>query len=325
MEKIKDVLLDKIAKSERIILVPHKNADLDAISSAIALSEIISFIGKKGTIIIDDDISKIDQGVRLIIEETKGKYNYLKGKDLLPEENTLYIFTDVNGISRTNLPNNWQDANHETIIIDHHFPSFDMVSTPYSFINVEVSSASEILVKILAQLKIKIDPNVAKYLLAGIYLDTNKLTKNITSSTMTNVVKLLKSGAEIADVNKYFAESFSSDRKVQQIIDSAEFHLLNIAIAEGNVDTEYTCEEIAKAADYLLKFDTDASFAIGNIGNSTVAISGRSNSKVDISKVMKELGGGGNIQSGAAHIENTTGAEVHKKLIRILKPEYINK
>ena len=85
-------------------------------------------------------------------------------------------------------------------------------------------------------------------------------------------------------------------------------------------EIEYTKEELAKVADYLLKYKVDAAFAIGNIGNETISISARSKEKVDVGAVMQELSGGGNQFSGATKLTDCSIEEAEKRLVKILQP-----
>ena len=79
---------------------------------------------------------------------------------------------------------------------------------------------------------------------------------------------------------------------------------------------------MAKAADELLKFDADASFAIGRIDKGTISISARSNNNIDVGLLMRELDGGGNARSAATKIENSNIIDVEKSLIKVLRPKY---
>jgi c-di-AMP phosphodiesterase-like protein len=208
------------------------------------------------------------------------------------------------------------------VIIDHHTEDENTIKSECKYINANISSASEIVTKLLTLYKIKPSGDVANYLLAGVYLDTNKLTKNISSDTMKNVAYLLDCGANMNIVTDLFAEDFNSDRRVQELVSKAKIITYSIALILADEGVEYTKEELAKAADYLLKYKVDAAFSIGNIGDNTISISARSKEKINVGQIMEELNGGGNQYSGATKLENTTVEEANKKLMKLIKPNY---
>ena len=324
MEGIKNLKVNmeqKILSSDNVVIVPHNGVDFDAIGSAIGISMIAKKFKKPSCIVIDDPIYKIDHGVQIIIDESKkdftiiNKEKYLQNKGL----NDLLVLTDVNKSYLISL-NDCLPSDDRVIIIDHHEPDASTVLSDLKYIDSKSSSASEIIVKLLGMHKIKIIPEVANYLLAGIYLDTNKLTKNVTSQTMKTVAKLLESGANMNKVTDLFAEDFISDRRVQELVSKAKMITFSIAVACAEDGQEYSKEELAKAADYLLKYKVDGSFAIGEIGDNTISISARSKESVNVGAVMQCLEGGGNQYSGATKLKDCTIEDAEKRLMKVIKP-----
>lgn len=326
MIEVKDLKNDiesKIINSEKVLFIPHKNADFDAIGSAIGLSLIPKKLKKQSYIIMNDPMYAVDPGVKIIVDEVKKEYDIINNDKYksIAHPNDLFILTDVNKkylISIVDYINNPDNV----IVIDHHDSDKNTVESNSIYIDTDCSSASEIVVSLLNNCKIKIPSNVANYLYAGIYLDTAKLTKNCTAETMKAAAKLLECGAKINRVNELFKEDFLSDRKVQNLINNIQMINCMIAFIEASEDEEYSREEIAKAADYALKYGADAAFAIGRIEDEIVSISGRSTEKINIGSIMSKLDGGGNPYSGASKIENTTVEEVGKRLKKVLKPSY---
>ena len=77
----------------------------------------------------------------------------------------------------------------------------------------------------------------------------------------------------------------------------------------------------------MLKYQVNATFAIAYSDEETVSISARSKGIIDVSKIMKLFGGGGNEHSAAAGIKGMSLEEVKEKLCNLLIPcnylEYI--
>ena len=326
MQDIKNLRVNleaKVLESKNIVIVPHMGIDFDAISSALGLSLIVKKLDKVPSILINDPQYKIDHGVQLILEEIKDDFQIItKDKyEQIETQDDLFILTDVSKKNLIALKEKLINKDN-IIIVDHHEEDENTIDTNYKYINCNSSSACEIVTKLLNSFKIKISPNIANYLLAGIYLDTNKLTNGISPDTMKIVAHLLEYGANMNKVMDLFTEDFNSDRRVQELVSKASILTYSIATILAEEGIEYTKEELAKAADYLLKYKVDAAFAIGYIGDNTISISARSKEKVNVGSVMKELNGGGTQYSAATKLENTTIEEAGKKLMKILEPKY---
>lgn len=313
---------EKMKNAKKVIIIPHINPDFDAIGSAAGITLIAKKFKKESRIIVDDDINAIDDGVRLIIDElnkdnelviNKSKYKDIKNKD------DLFILTDVNKkklISMNNIINK-----KNTVVIDHHESGDDTVLSNYEYIDTNVSSASEIVTRLLTLYKIKIPKDIANYLLAGIHLDTNRLTKNTSSNTFKVISKLLDSKADMSKVTNFFVEDFYSDRKVQNLVNMLDISNYTVGTIIAK-DCLVEPIELAKAADYSLRYGLDAVFALGKIDEDTISISSRSQGKVNVGAVMREFDGGGHMYSGAAKIKDATIEEVGIKLKKLLKNPY---
>ena len=329
MTNIKDLkvnLENKILSTENVIIVPHKFADFDAIGSAIGLSLLPRKLKHQAFIVNGDSPTEMEAGVKVITEEAGKEYGIVSKEKLIASnpngfDQSLFVLTDVNKDYLIHVKDLITDP-EKTVILDHHEEDQKTVPSNHKYIDTSSSSASETVTKLLSACKIKIPSDVAKYLLAGIYLDTNKLTKNVSSETMKTVAKLLESGASMPDVINLFKEDFYSDRRVQELVGKIKMFNYSLAVLVGNDEDEFSREELAKAADYALKYGCDGVFAVGNVGNGTVSVSARSNAVINVGGIMQEMGGGGNQYSAATKIEGITPTEVGEQLQKILKPKY---
>ena len=323
LKEFKRTLEDRILKCDQVIITPHKSADFDAISSAIGFSLIAKKLNKPYYIFMNDDLSKIDPGVKMIIEENKSKmgfinleqYQQIKGK------NDLLIMTDVNKSDLIYLENNLHDFSH-IVILDHHREGETTVQTEDKYIKENASSACEIMTDLLCLFNIKYDKDVATLLYTGIFLDTDHLRKLKSSSTMRALAKLMERGADLDKVNSFFEEDFVSDRRIQMLVNKADFFTYTVVAAIADDDMIYTKEELSKVADYLLRFKADASFALGRIDEKTVSISARGKGKVDVADIMTQMGGGGDFLKSATKIESDSTKKPAKVLKKIITPSF---
>ncbi len=329
LAKIKNLkvnLEQMILNAGKIVIVPHNGVDYDALASSIGFSLLAKKFKKDSCIIIDDPVYKIDYMVQSIIDEVKEQHHIMNKEKYLQikDPGDLFILTDVNKSNLISLSEEIKRSD-KVAILDHHNEDSLTVPSDCKCIEPNVSSASEMMVRLLCLYKIKITKEVAQYLLAGIYLDTKKKKKNVSADTMKAVTKLLENGADMNRVTDLFVEDFKSDRRVQDLVGKAQIDIYTVATILSSEEDEYTKEELAKAADYLLKYNVDASFVIGNIGDGTISVSARSKEKVNVGSVMQQLGGGGNQFSAATKLQNTSIEQVGSSLQKIIKPAcYIN-
>lgn len=321
--ELKKILEEKISESKQVILTGHVGADFDSIASCIAMSEIVKKFKTDGYILYNEQEIKIEPGVKEMIDSTNSTINYINNEEYkkIKSNKDLLITLDVS--NKDILPcKDYLNCFKDIIVIDHHTENSHPIETNYNYIMSDVSSISEVVTNLLISYKINFTKNIANYLLAGIYLDTDKYTKNCSSKTMNTVSKLLDRGADIVKVNEFFETDFESDRKVQDLVSKANFITYSIAICVANEDVTYTKEELAKVADYLLRFKADAAFAACFIDEDLISISARSKGKVDVSKIMNIMNGGGNIYSAATKINSKELNEEGKKLELLTKPNF---
>lgn len=322
---LKESLVYGINTSDKVIIIPHVNPDFDAIGSALGLAVIAKKYKKDVYIIIDEPSYKLYKGVSDILKDIKNEFKVISGAEYktIKGDNDLFILTDVNGKNR--IPLKDDIVENKTIVIDHHDENDDTIEGLYNYIDTSLSSASEIVTSIICT---KIPAKVANYLLTGIYLDTDHLNKNFKKNTAKSVSKLMEYGADMNDVTELFLEDFYSDRRVQQLINNVQFLTYIIAYVEGDQNTEYTREELARAADYLLKCKcpvntVNASFVIGDIGDGIMSVSARSKSNVDVGEVMRQVSGGGSPTSAATQFNSTEKSEKTQKILSLIKPKYL--
>lgn len=341
IKELKDLLEEVVLENDVVFITPHIGPDCDAIASAIGLYMIVRKLDRECFIVIDDEIQKIESGVRSIMEELPPNVYFIKSTDVervTKSKKKVLVTVDTN--KKNLVPIKDYDIFKKIILIDHHEVGELTIPTEYQFIDTKASSASEIMFQLMNIFGVKMDykdgeenkfeiPNIANYLLSGINLDTSKFSKNISSTTMGIVSKLMKKGADMNYVNNLFLDDFESDMRVQNLVSKTAWSLFNIGIAMNseNPETIYSKEDLAKAADWLLKYKaTDASFALGFIEpdeeTPTVYISARSKGRVDVGEIMCQMGGGGNEFSGAAKIESSDINEVKLTLNRVIRPGY---
>lgn len=323
---IKDAFDDALLNNDTVFIVPHNSPepDFDALGAALGIGLICRRNKKKSYIIIDVDLSKFGAEERKVVEYLAREFNVINSKlaSELITDKSLMVAVDVSkemllsDEARKLIP-----KFNDIFILDHHKIDERTLNAMYSFIDDKLSSTCEEITRLLCAYGIKYTPEEANYLAAGIFLDTNKLAKNASGDTFDVITKLVKKGASVTAVNNMFSADYEEDKKMHRIINNVVFPTQVYAIAVDEDTTKiYNAVDIAKAADYLLKYKIYASFALGYIDEETIAISARSKGEIDVSSIMKVFGGGGNETSAAARIKGESIESVIKKLEILLNP-----
>ncbi len=322
IQELKTCLEKYIVESDNIFIVVHNKPDLDAIGAAISLNLICHKFQKNVYIVIDDEFEEIETGTKKVMNSTKDNLKIIKSTEVLGflTGNDLLIVADVNKIDM--IPIIKLELFKNIIVIDHHNENDKTIKTDKKFIDMNTSSMCELMTQLLEEFNIEISSDDANALLAGMTLDTNKFSKKTTVKTFEVASNLIKKGADVSEVSNFFVEDFEHDRTIQKLIDSAEFYAYNVAIAADSKESIYTQEDLAKSSDYLLKYNVSLALSIGKMKNDLVGVSARSKGVIDVSKIMTELGGGGNQHSAAAKIEATTVEKVLTELKKILLLNY---
>ena len=321
---IKAILEEKIDMSNQVLILPHLRVDMDTIASSIGLATISKKLDRPSFILVNDNPLQIEAGTKKMLKSAKDQYDFINIEQYLQKrtEKDLLIVSDVNKTNLISCPN-LLSSFQNIIIVDHHAKDEHTISTPYQFIDLTASSASEMVARLSFLFHLKITPKLAEYLLAGIAVDTQNLTR-ASSNTFKISSQLMEKGTSMEAIEPYFVEDFVSNRKWNRLVDRTEFQTYKAAITVGDDQEIYTGVEIAKAANCLLGFDIDASFAVGRVSPFEISISARSRGIIDVGHIMKEMSdcGGGSPKLAAARIQNQTTEEVGIKLKQKILPAF---
>ena len=312
----------EIRKSNKVFLMAHKDLDLDALGSCIGMYLFLKRKKKDCYIIIDDQNHEL--GVEKVLIELEGCIDIIKSetidKYLDPKESkNLIIILDTNKSELTQSKDLLKKINRR-IVIDHHDIGKTSIKEGLLIIDNEVSSACEMVTRLLEEFDVEIEPYYATVLLAGIVLDTNNFTLKTRAETYYAAYYLASLGASAKKVQYLLKQDLNEYTEREKLLTDIETINNKIAITKASSHTIYRREDLAKVAETLLFFNNiEASFVIGKIDKETVGISARSLGNFDINKILVKLGGGGDTYSGAAKFDDTTISKVEQELKEILK------
>lgn len=313
-------LEDLIRDSDKVIIMGHKNGDIDSLGSSLGLYRLAKTIGKEAYVISDVFGASLGKFVDTLKQEEEYKNVIIEDeKEAISEitENTLLIVVDTHKKSLVQMPE-LLDKTEKIVVIDHHRKSTDFIeNAALTFHEVYASSAAELITEIIQYIDVQVELSSIEVeaLYGGIMVDTKNFTFKTGVRTFEAAAYLRKFGVDIIKVKKWFQSDLESYNVIADVVKKTEVIEDSIGISIYDVEDKNASIICAKAADELLTIsDITASFVIGNTGDK-ICISGRSIGNINVQVILEKLGGGGHITLAGAQLEGVTLDEAKQELI----------
>lgn len=321
METLFKKLNEIIREYDNFIIMGHQDPDLDSLGSSLGLYEIIKSFGKSAYLFLDDKhledynfninqaFQKIENKIECVNERS---YKKIEGK-------TLLIITDTHIKERVEYPKLIDIF--DTIVLDHHIKSKNYIKdTKFLYIDSNLSSMSELITYYSEYVNLDLDNVIATILLAGIEIDTNGFNLKTTSRTYEAASTLMEMGADSILKQELLKETKEQYMKRASFIKNS--FMINNNMAMCIINGVTTSITLAEVSEEMLNFeDVVASFTIGKISDDTIGVSARSLGDIDVSVIMKQMGGGGHSSNAATQLKNKSLKEVKQEIIDILNEE----
>ena len=318
---------DKIRSVDQVFVVGHKNLDMDALGSAVGMQLFASNITEDSYAVYDADQMSpdIERAINFLEKEGVTKLLPLSDAMRLVTKRSLLILVDHSKTALT-LSKGFYDLFTQTIVIDHHRRDQDFPENAViTYIESGASSASELITELIQfqnSKKNRLSRMQASVLMAGMMLDTKNFTSRVTSRTFDVASYLRTRGSDSIAIQEIAATDFEEYREVNELILQGHKLGSDILIAQAKDSTAYDTVVISKAADAMLAMSgIEASFVLAKNTQGFISISARSRSKINVQRIMEELGGGGHFNLAAAQIENMSLSETGEKLTQLILEE----
>ncbi len=308
-----------ISDSDNVMIIGHKNIDIDAMGAALGMYRLSKVLGKECYIVSEPQGKSLGKFIEVLKSNDEYKDVLITREEVddLRKANSLLVIVDTHKISYVEFPDLLESFGRK-IVIDHHRKSPDYIEdTIVSFHEVYASSAAELVTELIQYSNEEVSLNLieAEALYGGIMVDTKDFTFKTGVRTFEAAAYLRKYGVDIIRVKKWFQADLESYNTISEIVRNAEVIYDSIAIAIYSGDDENSNLICAKAADELLTIsDITASFVMAKLGD-MVHISGRSIGDVNVQIILEKLGGGGHITLAGAQLEDMTIDEAKQELI----------
>lgn len=333
IKRLKIMLESNIENSSKVFIVGHNDPDCDSIGAALGVSALCQQHGKETHIIVNDDELELAPDVKNLIDMNKQQHSIisLAGFHKRMDDSALLIAVDVNKKYLVSVKDDL-DRLRSIIVIDHHQEDANTIPTVKKLIDPKISSASEIVARILHSAGIKYSKEVGNALLAGIILDTKRFYKNTTSNTLDVAEKLIRRGADYDVVNRLFLSNFYQDRDIYMLMfDQDNTHIqvyprtllqestVAFTLNRTSPTTIYKKVDLAKAADKMLKY-ADVAFVLGYVNEKEVSISARSKSDINVGAIMGRIkNGGGNSENAGGRVETDNILAFEQDLLQLVQ------
>ncbi|MEE0998068.1 MAG: DHH family phosphoesterase, partial [Treponemataceae bacterium] len=288
-----------IGESDNVVIMGHRNIDIDAFGSALGLYRLSKNLGKNCYIASEPNGKSLGKFLDKIKNDEEYKEIILNEEETLEiiTNNTLLIIVDTHKTSFVEFPELLNKVDRK-VIIDHHRKAPDCIENVLvSFHEVYASSTAELVTEIIQYSKDDITLTLleAESLYGGIMVDTKDFTFKTGVRTFEAAAYLRKYGVDIIRVKKWFQADLESYNMIANIVRNVEIHNDTIAVAVYEEEDENANLICAKAADELLTIsDITASFVMAKMGDK-VCISGRSIGDINVQIILEKMGGGGHI------------------------------
>lgn len=313
-------LSDKLKSTDQVFVVGHKNLDMDALGSSVGMQLFAQNVMGEAHAVYDS--TSMTEEIKRAIEKLKKESatSLLTISEAMPmvTKRSLLIMVDHSKTALT-LSKEFYDLFDQTIVIDHHRRDEDFPDNAViTYIESGASSASELvteLVQFQNARKHRLSKVEASVLMAGIMLDTKNFSSRVTSRTFDVASYLRTRGSDSVVIQEISATDFDEYRKVNELILNGKRILPHVIVATASLGKSYSTVEISKAADTMLAMSgIEATFVVAENTAGYISISARSRSKINVQRIMEEMGGGGHFNLAAAQIYNQDMVEVSKTL-----------
>jgi phosphoesterase RecJ-like protein len=327
-------LKDLLSYPRRIVVIPHKNADGDAMGSVLAAYHFLTKMGHNTSVISPNDYPEFLKWLPGSDKVLKFDSQNIQSKRKLDRAEFIFLM-DFNDLSRVgdDMQKTLEAFKGTFIMIDHHIDPKPL--TPFLFSDTSVCSTAQMFYHFLEKMDAIhfIDENMATCLYTGILTDTGSFRFPTTTPTTHRIVaELIEKGANNSEI-------------YDQVFDQNSYHrmqLLGSALEKMVVLPEFATAYMIiskeqKSAFNFQKGDTEGfvnyTLSVKNINlgvifieddeQDMIRISFRSKGSFSVNQFSRNHFEGGGHDNAAGGKSKLSLQETIEKFVNLL-PQYKN-
>lgn len=298
-------ILKALKQAKKILIPLHVNVDGDSVGSALVLQRFLESWGKQVNVVSADPVP-----TNLLFLSGAKRIKNFDPADLNLTKYDLLLITDVSSLSRFSRKENFQlPAEIKTLNIDHHASGTKRIAD-LKYVNPNASSTAELLFDLMKHWKVKVTPEIAQCLLAGIITDTGRFQyASTTPEVLEKSAELIRLGANREEIVFYIYRSWPlpvlslwatllSNAKLKGGVlytTLSQRELKNLKLEDADLSTarSYAASELLRAVK-----GTEVA-VIFTDEEEKIHVNLRSRMGINVGKVAEMLGGGGHSRSAA--------------------------
>ena len=313
-------LRELMENKDRLLIMGHRLADIDAFGAAIGIYRIAMSMNKKANIVLNEVTSSVRPMMERFLDNAEYPDDmFLKGPQAaeLADAGTMLVVVDVNRPSITDEPSLLRLV-RTIVVLDHHRTSNEVIDNAVlSYVEPYASSTCEMVAEVLQYIAdgIKVRPAEADAM-----YDTQNFTNQTGVRTFEAAAFLRRSGADITRVRKLFRENMKDYQAKAEAVRAAEVYMdafaISVCPAEGLDSPTITG---AQAANELLEIKGIKASVVLTDYNNTIYFSARSIDEVNVQVMMEKLGGGGHRTIAGAQMQGVSIQEAKDRLKEVIR------
>src|SRR6476660_6816616 len=301
-------VLKHIEQRQRFALTSHARPDGDAVSSTLALGEILRQMGKQTDIVLHDGVPRVY--LQLPFVETVAKADRLNGNY------DAVILLECDNIQRTRL----EGLERQFLInIDHHKSGHTFAQV--NWIDPTAVATGELVYKLARAAGVKITPEIATCIYMAVIADTGSfMFEGTNAHTFELARELVLAGADPARCARhiYFGHSTAKLRLLGAALSALqrEGPLAWIWVTQEQMERAGAKEEDCEGlVNYALSIgEVEVAVFFRELPDGRFRISLRSKGKLDVAQIAEQCGGGGHTCASGCSVDGPLHAAVESVL-----------
>ncbi len=323
-----------LSQAQKIVIVPHRNPDGDAIGSSLALQGYLKGLGQQVHIIAPNDHPRFLKWMPGNAGIINYEWETQRAQRLLDEASVIFTL-DFNDLSRVGpMEESLKGAKADFIMVDHHQQPTDYARVCYS--DTTMSSTCEMVYNFIEYLggAQDIGKEIATNLYTGIMTDTGSFKyRSTTSRTHRVVAELIERGADNMEIHRQVFDTNSPARiqllgtALSNLVILPEYRTAYITLKQEELDAhDYKKGDTEGFVNYGLNIENIvfALIFIENREEGIIKISLRSVGDFSVNEFAREhFGGGGHTNAAGGRSEQTMEGTVDrfKEILKTYKKE----
>ncbi|MBR1506569.1 MAG: DHH family phosphoesterase [Eubacterium sp.] len=314
-----------LENKDKVLIMAHQRPDADAFGSAVGIYRLVTTLGKKAYIILNQITDTIEPIVSTFTSNSIYEDMLINNEQALQmvTKSTLLVVCDVNRPSMTECEELIGKVSN-LVVFDHHRQSNEAITNAtLSYIEPFASSACEMITEMFQYISVKpkIRPVEADAMYMGILIDTDNFLNKTGVRTFEAASYLRNSGADITRVRKMMRSRLSDMKDRAQGISNAEIYrdvyALSYVEAEPDEKSAPTVAA-AKVANELLGVENVRASFVVTEKDGILYVSARSIGDVNVQVIMERWSGGGHANIAGAQLKDKSREAFFAELKAVL-------